>query len=238
MENSNTVSAIILSGGNGIRFQNYGVPKQLYEIEGTPIFIHTIKTYDLIEQIDEIILVVNKKFIFQHEKVLEQYHFRKPIKIVLGGEFRHQSIQNGLTVITHDGIVVIQNGVNPSTPAKTILECIKLASESGAVSAYIRAFHTVFESEDGEIQKVLERKNLCYTSDPQVFKVEIIKKALNSELLNVKYDIPVVQLVRNTGQKISLILSDEYNIKITSEVDVLAFEGLLAKSTVDKSLVD
>ncbi len=235
---SNRVSAIILSGGNGVRLQKYGVPKQLYEIEGTPIFIYSIKTYDSIDEIDEIILVVNKKFIFQHEKVLKQYQFRKPIKIVLGGEFRHQSIQNGLSIIDHDGIVVIQNGVNPNTPAKTILECIKLASESGAVSAYIPAFHTVFESEDGEIKKVLERRSLSYTCDPQVFKVEIIKKAFYFELLNVKNDIPVIQLVRNIGQKIKLILSDEYNIKISSELDVLAFEGLLDKNTVKNSFVD
>lgn len=229
LANSDTVSAIILSGGEGARLPQYGVPKQFIEVAGIPLFIHCMKTYESLDQIDEIILVINEKFAAYYEKVLEQHHFKKLSVLVPGGKLRHVSLRNGLAKVKHNGVVVIQNGVNPTTPANIIQHCIETAWEHGAVSAYVPAFHTVFEGDNGEIETVLERKHLGYTCDPQAFRVDVLRDALTFDLQVAHNDLPAIDLVKRLGHKVKLVLSDEANLKVSTEIDLFTTEIILSK---------
>lgn len=233
MASSKTVSAIILSGGEGARLRQYGIPKQFIEVAGIPLFIHCMTTYESLDEIDEIVLVINEKFAERYEKVLEQHHFKKLSALVPGGKFRHVSIQNGLAKVKHNGVVVIQNGVNPTTPENIIKQYIETAWQHGAVSAYVPAFHTVFEGDNGEIEKVLERKRLGYTCDPQAFRVGVLQEALSSGLQDAHNDLPTIDLVRRLGRIVKLVASDEANLKVSTEIDLFTTEIILSKIKTD-----
>lgn len=220
---------IILSGGEGSRLQKYGVPKQFIEVAGIPLFVHCMNIYESLDEVDEIILVINENFAGVYAQILEKYHFTKLSFLVPGGKLRHVSLKNGLAKVKHNGIVIIHNGVNPTTSVNLIRQCIELAFESGAVSAYVPAFHTVFENNNGQIETVLDRKRLGYTCDPQAFQFAILEDALSIDLQATQKDVPVIDLVRRLGHNIQLVLSDETNLKVSTEIDLFTTEIILSK---------
>ena len=191
--------------------------------------------YETLEEVDEIILVINEDFAELYAKILQQYHFKKLSFLVFGGKFRHVSLRNGLAKVKHNGLVIIHNGVNPTTPMSLIRQCIHTAFEYGAVSAYVPAFHTVFESDNGQIDAVLERKRLGYACDPQVFQISVLQDALSLDLQVAQNDIPIIDLVRKLGHNIKLVLSDEANLKVSTEIDLFTTEIILSKMKKDAS---
>jgi len=229
METSNKVTAIILSGGNGFRLKN-SVPKQFLEINGTSLFIHSLQTYQSLEEVHEIILIINEKYISNYEKILKKNYFGKLKQIVPGNKLRHLSIQNGLDHIKHNGLVVIQNGVNPTTPSFTIQQCISASWQYGVATAYIPAFHTVFEYSNGGIDIVLNRSKIGYTCDPLAARVDILKAALNSAENDIDNDLAPLDLIKKLGHPIKLILSDEKNVKVTTELDLCTMKTILSNT--------
>lgn len=223
------VSAIILSGGSGTRLSQYGIPKQFIEVVGAPLFIHCLRIYEQLDEVDDVVLVINQAYEQLYLEILDKFPVKKVRCLVGGGRLRHESIRNGLARINHSGLIVIQNGVNPTTPPHTIRACIQEASTCDAVTAYVSAFHTVFEKEGDQLIRTLERKNLGYTSDPQVFSVSVLQRALLSAEEGVLTDLPMVDLVRKLGCEVRLVKSDEENLKVSTEVDLYATEMILSK---------
>ena len=224
------VTAVILTGGSGSRMQREGVSKQFIEIIGKPIFIHCLEIYQGIASVDEIVLVIDEKYRPLYNEELEKHPIPKVKQIVSGGKYRHESVQNGVNAVSHDeGLIIIQNGVNPTTSPETIKLCVNRAITFPAVSAYVPAFHTVFLStEDDNLAEVYDRKMLNYTVDPQIYNVPVIKEALKEASTSEK-DLPIVELVREAGHEVSLILSDMSNHKITNSHD-LAYVSHVLKS--------
>ena len=220
------VTAVLLTGGEGRRFKDAGLPKQFTEIRGKPLFIYSIETYESIAEVDEICLVINNDYKHIYDNLLRRYSFNKLGLLVKGGLFRQQSVRNALELITHDGLVVIQNGVNPMTPAHLIQGCIGEAYITGAATAYVPASHTVFEMNDQAVQQVLDRNLLGYTCDPQVYRVDVIKKALLQSKDEDK-DIPTVDLVKRIGHPVGIVRSDETNIKLTTNEDLSIIRNLI-----------
>lgn len=223
------VSAIILTGGEGVRLQRMGIPKQFIEVAGKPLFVHCMETYESIKEIDEIVLVINEKCAQRYDEIIQKHRFNKLRAIASGGKFRHDSIQNGLACVKHSGVVVIQNGVNPATPADLVQKCIEAAFESGAATAYVPAFHTVFVGAGTEVETVLERKRLGYTCDPQAFRVDVIREALDSAAQGTQGDLAAVDLVRRLGRIVKMVISDERNIKVSTAIDLFVVEHILSK---------
>jgi 2-C-methyl-D-erythritol 4-phosphate cytidylyltransferase len=220
------VTAVLLTGGEGRRFKDAELPKQFIEICGNPLFIYSIDTYESIAEVDEICLVINNDYKHIYENLLRRYSFNKLGPLVKGGLFRQQSVRNALELITHDGLVVIQNGVNPMTPAHLIKGCIREAYMTGAATAYVPASHTVFEMNDQTVQHVLDRNVLGYTCDPQAYRVDVIKKALLRSKDENK-DIPTVDLVKRIGHPVGIVRSDETNIKLTTNADLSIIRNLI-----------
>jgi 2-C-methyl-D-erythritol 4-phosphate cytidylyltransferase len=222
------VTAVILTGGEGQRFKESNLPKQFIEICGKPLFLYALNTYEKIDEIDDICLVINRKYANKYEEILSKYSSRKHILRVYGGVYRQESVQSALNVIKHNGLVAIQNGVNPLTSMAVIKGCIKSAHLHGAVTAYLPAGHTVFARSDQYLDRILDRDQLGYTCDPQVYRVDLIRAAI-SRAQSAGKDIPTVTLMRQMGHEVRLVPSDESNIKLTTSADIAILEYLLVK---------
>jgi len=220
------VTAVILTGGSGKRMQQGSVPKQFIEIMQKPIFIHCLEIFQNIPAVDDIILVIEEKYRPLYKEVLKKYKVTKVKRLVSGGAFRHESVQNGVNAVSHEDIVIIQNGVNPTTSSEIIKHCIDKTVTHSAVSAYVPAFHTVFSNIDETIEKVYPRNTLGYTVDPQVYKVSTIKKALKLQGSSEE-DLPIVELIRNAGFQVALVKSDMSNHKITNSYDLAYVQHVL-----------
>ena len=85
--------AIILSAGIGSRMKN-DLPKQFIEVDNKPIFIYTLENF--INQVDKIVLVINKEFKDLYDFYINKFSI-KNITIVNGGLTRQMSVYNALS---------------------------------------------------------------------------------------------------------------------------------------------
>ena len=91
---------LLMMGGKGTRL-GADRPKQYIEIDGIPIFLYILRSYNQLECVDEIIIVSNEMWIEYVEKWINNLEIKKPISIVSGGKTRSHSVYNGLKAISN-----------------------------------------------------------------------------------------------------------------------------------------
>ena len=84
--------AIIAAAGQGTRMGGNRA-KQFLELAGTPIIIHTLRSFELCEAIQEIILVLPAQDTAGFLAIAEKHNLRKLSKIVPGGTTRAESVK-------------------------------------------------------------------------------------------------------------------------------------------------
>jgi 2-C-methyl-D-erythritol 4-phosphate cytidylyltransferase len=218
-------SVIVLTGGHGKRFQSKK-PKQFAEVLGKPLFIHCLLVYSRMEEVKNIYLVVNENYTALYHEALTA-HGLSHVKKILGGKDRQDSVENALKWVPEKDVVAIQNGVSCATRPSVIRKVVKTAHKTGAASAYISAFHTVFRHANGTMDEVLERNTVGYTCDPQAYCADILKKAFDSARKNNLTDRPTVELVQKIGSTVHLVESDQENLKVTIPSDIPSVEHIL-----------
>ncbi len=226
MYKSAKLSAIILIGGDGERFNN-SLPKQFHNLSGKKIYLHTFEKFQNLKCFDEIILVCHKNYLEMVQKDLPGF------KVVEGGKNRQESSYRGLLACSNTDIVCIHDGVRPFVSEKIILKNIEAALSFGAVDTCIETYDTIVESlSKNEITSIPKRSSLLRGQTPQTFQYEIIKKshenALKKGLENISDDC---SLALFAGYKVHIVLGDEHNIKITSQLDLFIAEQLLHLQT-------
>jgi len=214
------ISAIILAAGDGTRFSNLKYPKQFARVLGKPLFIHCLETYMSINEIQRIHLVINPKFKKMFATLLDKYGYLTKVNQILGGVDRQHSITMALDQIAEKGLVVIQNSVSVITTPILISKCIEAARNKDVATAYVPAFHTVFNHSNGRLVESYERQSLGYTCDPLVYRVSVIKKAIRFAERQGLRNRPTLELIQGIGKSIHLIKSDPLNVKVTTKADL------------------
>jgi len=206
-----------------------GVDKLFLEVAGRPVIAHTWQRFDAAPGIAEIILVVRRGRQNTFARLAEQYHFKKPFRIVVGGAERQDSVWNGLKALSAASeIVAIQDAARPCTSSELIAATLKAAEESGAAVAARPVTDTIKESAEGQfIQRTLDRSRLWSVQTPQTFRVEVIRRALTEvrhRRLIFTDDTAACELI---GQAVRLVSSAAPNPKVTVPGDLPFIESLL-----------
>lgn len=214
-----STSVIIAAGGKAIRM---GRPKQMIALAGKPVLFYCMETFLKIPQIREIIVVTGRK----EQNACKANFKSKKIKYAASGDTRLQSVKEGLGKVSKTSkLVAVHDGARPLISKKIILACLLSAHKTGTGIAAVPANDTVKTSLNGKtVTKTLNRNILWNAQTPQCYKTEILKKALKK--FPRKTDATdESQLVEKTGVKISLVKSDNKNIKITVPEDLTAAEA-------------
>ena len=118
------VVAIILGGGVGNRF-NSEVPKQFVKLAGKLVIEHTIEVFEKHPLIDEVYVVVHKKFYNLMEDIIQRNVYKKVKKCLIGGVTRQESSKIGVFACEDDvGKVLIHDAVRPFVSEETITNVI------------------------------------------------------------------------------------------------------------------
>lgn len=225
---TNLVTAVIVAAGKGTRM-GPGIDKLFLEVCGRPVIVHTWGTFDSCPVIDHVVLVIRSEFQPEFEKLARTYGFTKPVTFAAGGAERQDSVWNGvLGVPEGTEIVAIQDGARPCTTHKIISDCVAAAREFGASVAAQRVTDTLKEAgENNFIARHLDRSKLWAVQTPQVFRKEIIKKALGVALkqgATITDDTAACDFI---GQPVKLVESATPNPKATARSDLPYIELLL-----------
>jgi 2-C-methyl-D-erythritol 4-phosphate cytidylyltransferase len=222
-------AAIIVAAGKSTRMGPQ-TDKLFLPVAGRPLVAHTWQRFDAAACIGEIVLVVREGREEEFARLAASCGFRKPFRLVPGGEERQDSVWNGLESLTPGTeIVAIQDAARPCTSEALIEATIAAARQHGAAVAAQPVSDTIKESDDGQfISRHLDRSRLWAVQTPQTFRVEVIRHALaevrRSKLL-VTDDTAACELI---GQAVQLVCCPGVNPKITRPEDVPYVEMVLA----------
>lgn len=222
------VSAIIAAGGRGKRM-NASISKQFLIIKGHPILYYTLSTFEIIDQIREIILVVGSADLqYAREEIVKRYRFKK-VKIVEGGAERQDSVYNGLRELSpQTDIVVIHDGVRPFITRSIIEKSIQAAREYKAIGVAVPVKDTIKVVGKGNIiENTPDRKTLWAMQTPQSFDYRLILEAHEKARREGFYGTDDTVLVERMGLPVRVIEGAYENIKITTPEDIVIAETLV-----------
>jgi 2-C-methyl-D-erythritol 4-phosphate cytidylyltransferase len=216
--------ALIVAGGKGTRIKSK-LPKQFIELKGLPILMHTINAFYRYSETITIILVLPEDDFETWEALCGKHHFNKPLILQKGGESRFQSVRNGLTRITEEGLVAIHDGVRPLVSADIIGASFRLAAVHESAVAAVRLKESI-RMTDQDNTKAMDRSRFRLIQTPQTFKVSLIQQAYEiKEDPSLTDDASVAE---RAGHVISLFEGSYENIKITTPEDLRIAEALLS----------
>ncbi len=222
--------AIIVAAGNSRRMKSQ-VSKVFINLMNKPILYHTLKAFHDCQNVDEIIVVVQKKDVEKVEKIKNEYGFSKLKEIVEGGVERQDSVLRGIKSIINardDDVILIHNGSNPLVKNDEINECINEAKKHGAAFVGFPLKDTIKKlGNKNFVERTIERNQVYQVQTPQAIKYSLMIKAFDNardKKLNVTDD---VSLVESLGEKVKMVPCSYENIKITSPEDLTIAEGIL-----------
>jgi 2-C-methyl-D-erythritol 4-phosphate cytidylyltransferase len=212
--------------------------KQFTELAGTPILIHTLRKFAVIDEISEIWIALRENEIEGFRERLETEAkdvLRKKIELVVGGEHRQQSVEHALNAVSAapDDIVLVHDAVRPLVTAEIIREVIEAARKYGAAIAGLPAVDTVKQvertSEGAIIKSTIPRAGVVLAQTPQGFRYDVIKKAFDEATADGFMGTDEASLAERSGHEVAVVMGSPRNIKITTPGDMELAEFYLKK---------
>lgn len=224
--------ALIVAAGKGSRMVNASLPKQFIEVNHQPLIIYSLKTFNMHEEIDKIVIVTNKDYIDLLSKWCKDYKLDKVVNIIEGGKERNESVFLGLSKIKEfakdDDIVLIHDAARPLVSSKIISDNIAGVKEHDAVVTAINVVDTILKGQDEIVDSIIDRKFLYQAQTPQSFRFKLIYeshlKARKENLSGVTDDTKVVMA---NNHDVRIVIGDKNNFKITTDDDLILLEALL-----------
>lgn len=210
-------NVIIVAGGKGLRMGN-DLPKQFISIGGKPVLMRTIEAFYRFDRDINIILVLPVSHQDYWKSLCEEYDFSIEHLIANGGETRFHSVKNGLALVA-DGLVGVQDGVRPFGSVEMIKRCFDAAEEEyPAVIPVIDSTDSLREVVDEDKSRIVDRSKIRLVQTPQVFDVNVLKKAYQTDFKETFTDDASV--VEAMGVDVHLVKGEVTNIKITTPLDL------------------
>lgn len=215
-----TVCAVLLAAGSSTRMgtDRGGEPinKMLLNISGmTPIERCVRAFYD---HVDEYVIVVSESTAEAARSAAASVD--KPVRIVLGGARRQDSVLNGVTATDCD-IVAIHDAARCLITGNVIAAAVASAAEKNSGVAAISVRDTLRVRETGE---TVDRSKLVQMQTPQCFDREMLLEAYDSFDDTVTDDAAV--FMARYGS-IELTCGSILNQKLTERSDIAFFEDVL-----------
>ena len=224
----NFTSAIIAAAGLSTRFGGEST-KQMTELCGVPLLVHTIKSYQETECIHEIIIVAKRNEISTWERLCRDYQFDKVTKIIAGGETRQASVMNGLDAVHEKSkFVAIADGARCLTTPDQITSVCRAAYTYKAATAAHRATDTIkIADSKGFIDHTADRNTVWQAQTPQVFKTKLYRAAAYTAFTKGVEATDDNSLVEYVKHPVRLIECGSQNIKVTTREDLCVAEAIL-----------
>lgn len=215
--------AVILGAGNGTRM---GIDKSklLLEIGGKTVIERTVETFENTPEIDEIIVVCRECDVEEFSNLLTDEN----VSFVIGGETRQESVANAVEVIDDCDYIIIHDGARPLVTEDVIVNTLDKAQNTKAAATGVMVKDTIKVVDNSlSIVDTPDRSKLVSIQTPQIFDFDTYKSALEKAKEDGKDYTDDCQLVENLGLKVSAVLGDYENIKITTKSDIALAENIL-----------
>jgi len=147
---------------------------------------------------------------------------------VAGGKSRSASVRLALAAAPEADVAVVHDAARPLLTTELVERCIEaLEGWDGAVAAAPVA-DTIKEADpSGRVLHTLERSSLWAIQTPQVFRADILRRALDTDDQTLAAATDDASLVELAGGSVRVVKAPSDNLKITRAVDLHVAEALL-----------
>ena len=216
--------AVVVAAGNATRMG--GIDKTTALLAGEPMIVHTVRAFQECEAISEIVVVTRGDLLDKLSELCQD--FAKVKAVVVGGDNRVASVQNGLAALSPKArLVAVQDGARPLVSFEVIDRAVRAAHSYGAAAPGIPVKDTIKCVSGGLVASTPDRKTLQAVQTPQVFDTDILRGALKKAVMDEAEITDDCSAVERMGLRIRMVEGDERNIKITTPMDLKIAEMLL-----------
>ena len=219
--------AVIVAAGNASRME--GIDKVMAPLNGEPMIVRTVRTFQDCDAVKEIVIVTREDLISKVTSLCGK--FDKVLAVVVGGKDRAESVKNGLAMLSKKvKLAAIQDGARPLVTNEVIDRTVRAAYSYGAAAPAIPVKDTIKMVEGGIVSATPDRSSLKAIQTPQVFDIDLLKGALQKAFADsaaITDDCSAVELL---GYKVKIVEGDERNIKVTTPMDLRIAELLLEEA--------
>jgi 2-C-methyl-D-erythritol 4-phosphate cytidylyltransferase len=205
--------------------------KQFLQLEGVPILLHTIRKFARSTSVAEIVVALRGDDIAWVQDLLDAEDLPKPVRLVVGGDSRQQSVENALRHLDEDtDLVAVHDAVRPFVDLDAVDRVIHEAAGCGAAILGIVPVDTVKRVHLNRIETTIPRERLVMAQTPQVFSLPILRAAYARAAEDGFTGTDEASLVeRLENVSIHVVPGSDRNIKITKPSDVYLAKLFLAE---------
>jgi 2-C-methyl-D-erythritol 4-phosphate cytidylyltransferase len=230
-------SIVVPAAGIGKRMKT-DCPKQYLHLAGKTIIEHTLTNLLEHSQVQRVIVVLNPNDLLFAQLPIASHPC---VEVVEGGQERCDSVLAGLNFLPDDEEwVLVHDAARPcfaATDLTTLLQLAEQGSTGGILATPVRdtmkRAMSVKVNGQNMVQQTESREHLWHALTPQFFKLDTLKKALNTAIerkINITDEASAIEML---GEKVMLVQGCASNIKITQPEDLLLAEFYLIQKQAD-----
>jgi len=227
------LGVVVTAGGFGVRL---GGPKQFRELLGIPMVQRTIAALDACPPVEALVVVVNGEDVEYCRAEIVAELFAKVKAVVAGGEERALSVRSGLRALEEAGrfaFLAVHDGARPLVTCAEIERCLARLSADPSLEGVVAALPSTdtlkMVDQEGVVCGTPDRSALWRAQTPQLFRAEALLAAYDQPEEVLRRATDDAGLVEGRGGRVAVVEGSAENLKITTPVDLLVAEQILAR---------
>ncbi len=225
-----SVAALVLAAGRGERL-GASVPKAFVLLAGKPLLVHSLEALAESVSLDWLVPVVARADLGRFTSLGDSMNAIQGVtKPVVGGDERQDSVRAGLAALPEDvEWVAVHDAARPLVRPEDVERVIAAARSQGAAILATPVRDTIKRVRDGQIQETPPRAECYAAQTPQVFRVELLRKAVEKAAADGYRGTDDAELVERLGISVTVVEGHGSNLKVTDREDLEIAERLLAQ---------
>ena len=148
---------------------------------------------------------------------------------VAGGASRSASVRAALAAAPEATVAVVHDAARPLVTADLVARCIAALDGGwdGAVAAAPMTDTVKEAGPDGGVVRTLDRSGLWAIQTPQVFRADVLRRALGADEAALAAATDDAALVEAAGGRVRVVEAPPENLKVTRPVDLRLAAALL-----------
>ena len=221
-----SVAVVIVAAGRGER---YGPAcKVLERAGGRTLLEWSLDSAVATSGIREVIVVAGKHSEAGIRRVVEVGSRAVPIRVVLGGERRQDSVIAGVAAVQGEpDVVLVHDGARPLADSTSFAACARAAAETGAAIVAIPVSDTLKRVDGRLIGDTVSREGLWAAQTPQGFRRSLLVAGLELAANRQVEYTDEASMLEALGHPVAVVPGSRQNIKVTVSEDLEFVDALL-----------
>ena len=206
-----------------------GIDKAIAPLGLEPVIVHAVRPFQRSRRVQEIVVVTREDLLVPIGQALQDAGMDKVTMVVVGGASRAESVIIGLDTVSKKArLVAVHDGARPLVTGQIVDAAIQKAAETGAAAPAIPVKDTIKSAKDGLVECTPNRASLFAVQTPQVFDRDLLRGALQKAREDKAEVTDDCMACERIGMKVHLVAGSEENLKITTPMDLVLADEILA----------